>query len=369
MLSKVTIKNFKALRNAEIQLANINIITGINSSGKSSLLQTILLMKQISKKDMTISLNGGFVELGTVDDILNNFNIEDKIEFSIETLEKRNVSVTINGTDKILSHDVAIIDISEIQGSLARIKSKLKYLSAERMGAEFMYDIQGNRSDQGIGIKGERTVSFINENIDLKISKELIHANSSKSGRNQNTLGANINSWMQELSPGISLNFEKNAKLRAASMSASYYSESLIRDITPKNFGFGISYCLPILTLLLTAKKGDILLIENPEAHIHPTGQTKLGYLSAIVAASGVQLIIETHSDHFFNGVRLAIKDKKIEQNQFHGYYFDKNLEGEKSNQSLNTTISEVELYDNGKIKNAPAGFFDEWQNTLFKLL
>ncbi|WP_071819731.1 AAA family ATPase [Enterobacter kobei] len=56
-------------------------------------------------------------------------------------------------------------------------------------------------------------------------------------------------------------------------------------------------------------KKNDVILIENPEAHIHPTGQTKLGYLCAIAAKAGIQLIIESHSDHFFNGVRLALKD------------------------------------------------------------
>ncbi|HDX8755580.1 TPA: DUF3696 domain-containing protein [Klebsiella michiganensis] len=367
MLSKVVIKNFKALRYAEIPLVNLNIITGVNSSGKSSLLQIILLTKQISKKDSKVFLNGEFVELGTVNDILNNFNIEDKIEITLETVDKKSTTWTINNTDKLLSKDAAKINIDGEQKLLSKINSRIRYLSAERIGAEFMYTAQSNGAD--LGTKGERTVAFINDNMDLKISKDLIHPNSGESGNKKDALGTNINEWMTELSPGISLKFETNHKLRAANMTASYYSESLIRDITPKNFGFGLSYCLPFVTLLLSARKGDILLIENPEAHIHPTGQTKLGYLSALVAASGVQLIIETHSDHFFNGVRLAIKENKINNKQFNGYYFDKKLEGEKSTQTLNTVVNKVELYDNGKILNAPSGFFDEWQNTLFKLL
>lgn len=367
MLSKISIKNFKAIKNSELNLSNINLITGINSSGKSSLLQTILLLKQVIKKDNKLHLNGDYVQLGTIGDVLNQFYSENNISLSYETSDGYKIGLLINDVDKFLNDDVAIIEEVEGNSSLAKLRSKIKYLSAERMGAEFIYDIELDES--GIGINGNQTVSFISKNKDMRIAKSLVHPNSISSGMKKDALSTNINEWMKEISPGIILSFETNQKLRTANMSASYYSDSLLGKVTPKNFGFGISYCLPILAMLFSAKRGDILLIENPEAHIHPTGQTKLGYLCAMVASTGIQLIIETHSDHFFNGVRLAIKDKKIDKKQFTGYYFSKELRGEKSNQSLTLDISTVELYDNGKIENAPKGFFDEWQNTLFKLL
>lgn len=367
MLNKITIKNFKSIKDANLSLASINIITGINSSGKSSLLQTILLLNQYSKKTGKVGLNGDFVKLGTIGDVLNQFYSDNEIKISYETANLEKISLTISNPEENLTMDVAAVSCSGNIRLLKKLLKNIKYLSAERMGAEFTYEI--NRNDHGIGIKGEQTVSFIQENKDVKVRKELIHPNIKESKEIKNSLLNNINEWMKELSPGISLAFEANQKLRTANMSASYYSDSLLGSVTPKNFGFGISYCLPFLALLLTSKKDDLLLIENPEAHIHPTGQTKLGYLSALAANSGVQLVIETHSDHFFNGIRLAIKEGVITNNKVKGYYFDKKIKGEKSMQSLVTEVSQVELYDNGKIKNAPIGFFDEWQNSLFKLL
>ncbi|AJZ91637.1 hypothetical protein VW41_22730 [Klebsiella michiganensis] len=367
MLRNIHIKNFKSIREITVPLTNINIITGVNSSGKSSLLQTILLLKQFTKKDNKLNLNGDYAELGTIGDILNQFYEDNEIRITYNSIKNESASIIINNPDQFLTKGSITTSTTDNHKIIPSLKRRIKYLSAERMGAEFVYDI--SKSNFGIGIKSEQTVSFIEENKDFKVRKELIHPKANESGGRKSSLITNINEWMKEISPGINLDFEANQKLRTASMSASYYSASLIGNVTPKNFGFGISYCLPLLALLLSSKNGDILLIENPEAHIHPTGQTRLGYLSALAATSGVQLIIETHSDHFFNGIRLALKDRIIKNDEINGYYFDKKMQGEKSTQSLVTEFYKVDLYDNGKIKNAPVGFFDEWQNSLFKLL
>lgn len=78
------------------------------------------------------------------------------------------------------------------------------------------------------------------------------------------------------------------------------------------NMGFGVSYSLPIIVALLSAREGDILVLENPEAHLHPRGQRKIGELVALAAANGVQIFMETHSDHVLNGIRLSVRNKKI---------------------------------------------------------
>ncbi len=74
----------------------------------------------------------------------------------------------------------------------------------------------------------------------------------------------------------------------------------------PTNVGFGISYALPVVTALLAAQPGELIIIENPESHIHPRGQAGLGKLIAKTAMNDVQLIVETHSDHIVNGIRIS---------------------------------------------------------------
>ena len=75
------------------------------------------------------------------------------------------------------------------------------------------------------------------------------------------------------------------------------------------NAGFGISYALPIVVAALRAAAGGLLLVENPEAHLHPAGQSRIGGFLARVAADGVQVFVETHSDHVLNGIRVAVAD------------------------------------------------------------
>ncbi|WP_180834594.1 AAA family ATPase, partial [Vibrio parahaemolyticus] len=65
---------------------------------------------------------------------------------------------------------------------------------------------------------------------------------------------------------------------------------------------------LPIVLALLVTKPGGLVIIENPEAHLHPKGQSYLGRLIQRTAEAGVQVIIETHSDHLLNGIRVAAR-------------------------------------------------------------
>src|SRR5260221_6265573 len=78
--------------------------------------------------------------------------------------------------------------------------------------------------------------------------------------------------------------------------------------LRPQNVGYGLSHVLPILTACLGAQTGALLLIENPESHLHPSGQSAMGEFLAQVASAGIQLIVETHSDHVLNGIRRAVK-------------------------------------------------------------
>ena len=132
--------------------------------------------------------------------------------------------------------------------------------------------------------------------------------------------------------------------------------------LKPKNIGFGISYSLSIVVALLSAKPGALLIIENPEAHLHPRGQSKLAELIARTAKSGVQIFIESHSDHIFNGIRKAIHAELIDNNLVKVHFF----ELDKQNTSKST---EILFSDKGRIINTIPGLFDQFDDDLDELL
>ncbi len=134
--------------------------------------------------------------------------------------------------------------------------------------------------------------------------------------------------------------------------------------------GFGYSFSLPVIVAALTAQPGDLVIIENPEAHLHPAAQSKIGILLALAAQAGVQVIIETHSDHVLNGIRTLVKGLKnfgkikSEELKVHYFFEARNESGEQFH-SRRMLISDEE----GKLNGWPSGFFDEWENNLNKLL
>jgi len=122
---------------------------------------------------------------------------------------------------------------------------------------------------------------------------------------------------------------------------------------------------LPVVTALLACKKGDLLIIENPESHIHPKGQVQLGRLMALAAINDIQLVVETHSDHILNGIRVGVKEGAIEKDKVRIYYFEREVQ-EKEQFSQ---VSKILIDAKGELSNYPHGFMNEWSDQLLRLL
>jgi predicted ATPase len=116
---------------------------------------------------------------------------------------------------------------------------------------------------------------------------------------------------------------------------------------------------------VLASPPGTLILIENPEAHLHPKGQAKMGELLALAASCGVQVVIETHSDHVLNGIRLAVHGGKLDPKDVQLHYFQRQ---EKQGQAFTEVVS-PRIDRNGRIDKWPDGFFDEWDKSLDALL
>lgn len=130
------------------------------------------------------------------------------------------------------------------------------------------------------------------------------------------------------------------------------------------NVGFGLSYALPIIVALFlgTIEPNTIVLIENPEAHLHPKGQTELAKLIALSVEAGAQVIVETHSDHLFDGLRVYAKNNKGFAKRISTYWFELDLH-------KNSLVESVVIDDNGRLDKWPQGMFDQFEINASELL
>ncbi len=365
MISHIHIKNFKSLKDISMEMSNLNLLTGINGVGKSSLIEALLLLQQsYNLRENTLrqlDLKGKWTDMGTQKEILcksaESYDIE--IAFQSDAGSEHYIFDCIyeNG-DKTFIGEKFIKNLSTNNG-----KSQLydlrhfRYLSADRISPEEpSYSAsQGELEYKDLGKKGEFCIEYLYKYGNNKCTVEGF--NLVKEGGYALALSEQINAWMSFISPNIKVRTQYDSALNRYKLSYKYGTES---EFTPKHVGFGITYTLPVVTAILISEPGDLVIIENPEAHLHPRAQSKLGELMAIAAQGGVQLIIETHSDHVLNGIRVATKQGKIDAEKVKIYYYAMNM------QEMVADFYQIPINQEGIIsyrelrKKGIEGFFDQ---------
>lgn len=391
-IDQVEIKNFKILEDINLTLGDLTLITGINSSGKSSFIQALLLLKQNQEnlqkisnnkllersfndskhdneqlksaileiinnsKNLLVNLNGSFVELGDKKDIFNQTIYEEDIRINL-TMDQIGYQVVINNENLLLSVESDF----PVESIINLFADDFQYINTDRIQPTMTYGLSETQIRKNlIGLKGEYTAHYLDENRRKNLTiKELKHPNSKTEA-----LLENVSLWLNEISSGIEVLTKKYPDIQKAALTYKYtYGDNTTNEYNPINVGFGITYVLPIIVSILKAKPNDLLIIENPESHLHPAGQSKIAKLCAIASSCGVQIIIETHSDHFLNGIRVATKQEIIKPEQTKIYFFERDQ---------NTMVSRaniVSIDKNGKLDNWPNGFFDEYDKQLDELI
>jgi predicted ATPase len=171
----------------------------------------------------------------------------------------------------------------------------------------FQFDVADKFDDTFVSNIGSRIIELHKHSLSVLFSNDFQYISSSR-WANLNLYP--IDSYAVEKEKQLSLNYGQG---ELVAQFLDYYkgggNNQPVEKIKTRNVGFGISYSLPVVVALLSAKKGALLIIENPEAHLHPHGQAKPAELMVLVAQSGVQIFVETHSDHIFNGFRKAIQN------------------------------------------------------------
>lgn len=391
MIDQLTLTNFKAFQHVDLPLGPLTLLTGLNSSGKSSVLQALGLLQQsytagdfddvrdlveaagsgeVTGLDNGFLLNGELVSLGTGHDVLHEDFTGDEPEivlavsegayryaWSVAYQREQNL-LPLTGVDIPLTSEGA----TPPEGAAAVVPgyftAGFQYLHADRIApAEFYPRDHHAAIGRGfLGVRGEHTVNYLRHHSRDEVPDGPLRHPRADSARLLDQAAA----WMGELCPGVDLRAAAIEGTDSVRLSYGFDGPRGTRR-RPTNVGFGLTYALPVVVACLTAKPGSLVLLENPEAHLHPRGQTQMAALVSSAAGHGAQLVVETHSDHVLNGVRLAVKRGVLAPEAAVLHYF--------RGGRTSSEVASPRIDRNGLLDQWPEGFFDELENTLDELL
>ena len=367
MLDQLELTNFKCFELLKLPLAPLTLLSGTNASGKSSILQSLVLLHQTMREhewSTRLMLNGAVVRLGTVTDVVDQVSGRDRFEIELMDSnsscrwsfagDREDMSLQVDhvtvGSDR--THDPASLryllptDSGDGALSLAIRVRNLTYITAEREGPREIYTLEDQHSVEVVGPQGENAVSVLYRGRDDRIAEELIVQGTAPTLLHQ--VGARLAAFF----PGCAVDVQQVSNANAVTLGIRTSADT--RFLRPVHCGFGVTQILPIIVAALSASEGSILLIENPEVHLHPAGQALMGQFLTDVAHSGIQVIVETHSDHVLNGIRRSVKAGAVPAEEIAIHFLRKRNSDEA--QVLSPTLD-----DSGSIDVWPEGFFDQF--------
>lgn len=359
----LNIDGFKCFKeDTRFELDNITLLTGANSAGKSSVIQSLLLLKAISQGSLSddeslieLDLNDEkyALELGTYDDIKtkSNNDYEDFMNPDSKDIKfvLNEAVASIRIQDNLESGKKVLVRTDE--RSLARMKDCLNdsfvYLNAERQAPRYEY--KNTDDNEFCDCHGENTGDVIQKHEKDDCSK--IRSFDFSEGKKWKV---ELDKWIKYIFPGIMLQISPSAQ--------DSYQVKILGNAAP-NVGFGITYALPILVSGLVVPEGGMLIVENPEAHLHAKAQSNMGYFLARMAAAGVRVIIETHSEHIVNGIRRMIVEGQTEMSADDmTIYFFQDKDGNKK-------IMDIGMDGKGNLSAFPEDFFDQVRQDTLAIL
>jgi predicted ATPase len=360
--------NFKCFEDQLFRFSGINLLTGLNGMGKSSVLQALLLLRQSFQQGLIestgIALNGDLTRIGTAADALYEGAKSEEIAFAIEFGNDAVADwrFSYNREADVLALASGLADstvyISELFGD------QFQYLQAERLGPRTSFEMSDYRVRQHrqLGPRGEFTAHFLAVFGNDEVTNTSVHHPRASSA----SLRDQVEAWIGEISPGTRLHLTTNVGADLVNLQYSFVrGDQVSNAYRATNVGFGLTYVLPIIVAVLSAKPGALLLIENPEAHLHPAGQARMGELLARAAKGSVQAILETHSDHVLNGVRAAVRHGLVTPENVRIHFFQRGTDAGRAP----VRVLSPQIDKDGRIDDWPENFFDQWDKSLEELL
>lgn len=327
MLELLNIQGFKSFEYASLAISPLTILTGLNSSGKSSILQAIRMLEKGTKNAGNCLLDG----YGDWNELKCSHSQAVDIEAVLRNGHK--ISICPQG--------ITYKDCS------TEMFPNIIYVSANRFGPQKSIPVSYSID---LGCNGENIVKVIEYFSEESLPECLQHPETEGI-----TFEYNLKAWLNIISPGVMFRTEIK---KNTDMSFTWFD-----DHRAMNVGFGLSYSLTVIVaLLIGSLNKSIVLIENPEAHLHPRGQTEMAKLIARSIEAGAQVIVETHSDHLFDGFRLSVKENPSLADSIIAYWFY-------LNEDRLTEYEKIHILNDGRVDNWPTGMFDQFEINASQLL
>lgn len=372
MIDTIHIVALKSIKDLTVKCSKLNLFVGTNSSGKSTFLQALLLLTQQE-------LNGKYISIGDIREVRNYYmpNNSIKIELMekgktkpawvefVEDEEKDAYNVQTSMPEVPIADFFGFDkDIDPEQSELLYEEKGFHYLSCHRIGASDIYE-KNMLNARDFGIDGEYALAYLLRNESEVIDDELVV----KCSNVTNSLLGQVNYWLDYIvGTTLSINDLKKTnylQVKYNNNPANASSEALY--CRPINVGSGISYLISIIISCLGAERDSVIIIENPEIHLHPKAQSKLCDFLYFVSKTGRQLFVETHSDHIFNGLRVGVATDKIKRQDIAVNFFA-------MNERYETQCNPILFKEYGKIVGTNndmdiKDLFDQFEIDLNKML
>lgn len=318
MIESLTISDFKCIHSANFQFKNLNVITGVNSSGKSSVIQSILLFSDVINDDSKL------FERWSFESVHNRY-------FNAKAIE-----ISLNGIKVTMDDEVVECPEKKIPFKKNR---EFFYLSENRSGPKTFENITKSTE---IGDEAEYVMSSYFKHQNEPIEDKLI------TEEGVQTLSFNVDYWLKKIlnDSYVNLHVEKisSEKLKVS------YGFGELDNLEPTQLGAGVSYIAKVIIVCLQAKPGQTVIIENPEIHLHPAAQSEVGHFLAFIASKGIQVIVETHCEHLINRIQYEVFRKNFLSENVCLFY----------KPSYKEDFQKINIESTGHFANGfPSGFFD----------
>lgn len=398
-LSEIQVEGFKSLRDrVSVKLGGLTILAGANSSGKSSLMQPLLLLKQTYEP----AYDPGPLWLGGPNVI---FSDVEQLFWSASDAQKRSFTIRINtsqGSVEITfaangaatdTHPLAITqcvwqdgwsnmkDISLAPGLEESALHRILSAHKDETEAAMVNEVMRRRATLiPVNKDGDCKLYGLWQDLPL-LFRQLIHVPGLRGNpeRTYKRIGSDtftgvfqeytasvIFRWQQEHSGSlVALEnelyvLELTGKVDARAISATDLELRVGRlkgrdtkdMVSIADVGFGVSQVLPVIVALLAAKPGQIVYLEQPEIHLHPRAQVALAETIARAVNRGVQVIVETHSELLLLGIQRLVAGGELAPEKVSLHWFSRDDEGV-------TRVTPATLDEGGAFGEWPVDFSD----------